>query len=651
MVLDSLNVADGLVAAGLRIHDFRIRDLDHTLLHLSFNGLPSSHPYLLMLPLDQTERILLDRLHRLGGMLHRSIDATAIRQDDQHAYVTLSTPTGDTTVRARYVVGADGMHSMVRAAAGAEFEGGTYGESFVLADVRMDWPLGASEVSLFFSPDGLVVIAPLPDGRYRIVATAVDAPERPSREYIQRLLDSRGPRQTTATLHEIVWSSRFRLHHRLAKSYRNGRLLVMGDAAHVHSPAGGQGMNTGIVDAVVLGRLLTRAVQSRDDGWLDHYERLRRPAASEVLSLTGRLTTIATVPAGPKRLLPDAALSLIHLILRARRQLAMGFSGLSRRAMAAVPALAMLVSMCALSPAPGARAATPETQLISAGYAAPSLLEAAPGQILTLFFRGIPAAGDGSMRKAQADALPLPTTLAGLAVSLHQLPRNSPYELPLLAVRQHNECEEASGQPPCLLTAVRVQIPAELGPTVSKLSISAEGQASRTFLIRPVRDDLHTLTTCDLIWDTNPGSDCARVAFHTTGAAVTGNAPVRRGETLTVYAHGAGPTNPLVPTGTPAPAGVTLTDAVARQLTAAFTVFRNAEPNRPRYFESNPNSTENSVVFAGLTPSQIGLYQINIEVPSTLAPPIACGGDTLSNVLLKLSTARGAENIPLCVEL
>src|SRR5262249_55380973 len=190
-------------------------------------------------------------------------------------------PAGKGAIEARYVVGADGMHSMVRTAAGIEFEGAAYAESFVLADVHMDWPLQRKEVSLFFSAAGLVVVAPLPDGSYRIVATLENAPERPAAEHIQALIDARGPGAQPAEVREVIWSSRFRVHHRLAASYRNDRLFLVGDAAHVHSPAGGQGMNCGLVDACVLGQLLSDVVRGkRAEEALESYETLRRPAAA-----------------------------------------------------------------------------------------------------------------------------------------------------------------------------------------------------------------------------------------------------------------------------------------------------------------------------------------------------------------------------------
>ena len=127
---------------------------------------------------------------------------------------------------------------------------------FILADVHMDWPLSRDEVSLFFSPDGLVVVAALPDGRFRIVATAAVAPEAPGLEFVQSLLDKRGPIHSPGRIQQVVWSSRFRIHHRVSDSPRKGRVLLCGDAAHVHSPAGGQGMNTGIQDSLSLADVL-----------------------------------------------------------------------------------------------------------------------------------------------------------------------------------------------------------------------------------------------------------------------------------------------------------------------------------------------------------------------------------------------------------
>jgi len=309
-VLDQLGVSSALAAEGLKLATFSVRDRDRTLIRVRFDALPSSHPYLLMLPQDVTERILAERLIAVGGSIDRGVTATGVRQNGDGVQVALITDAGLREISARYVVGGDGMHSIVRAAAGADFSGESYEESFVLADVSMEWAHGRDEVMLFFSPAGLVVVAPLPNGRFRIVATLDDAPEHPGIGDIQRLLDSRGPSRGRAVVTDIAWSSRFRIHHRLANAYRNQRLLLMGDAAHVHSPAGGQGMNTGLVDACVLGRLLTAVVSlNQPDVILDQYQSLRRPAAEQVLGLAGRLTRMAMLRNPAARQLRNAAFS------------------------------------------------------------------------------------------------------------------------------------------------------------------------------------------------------------------------------------------------------------------------------------------------------------------------------------------------------
>ena len=184
-----------------------------------------------------------------------------------------------------------------------------------------------------------MVVAPLPDGSYRIVATMDDAPEKPEVADIQALLDSRGPTTERARVLGLTWSSRFRVHHRLVRSYRKDRLFLMGDAAHVHSPAGGQGMNTGIIDAVVLGQLLGDVVNGvRAEAGLDLYETLRRPAAQEVLDLAGRMTEMALARNPVKRFVRNLALSLVNLNPFLKRRIALKLSGLSRAPLARLPA-------------------------------------------------------------------------------------------------------------------------------------------------------------------------------------------------------------------------------------------------------------------------------------------------------------------------
>lgn len=334
-VLASLGVAEQLVNEGLRLSTFSIRDRDRTLARLRFDRLPTEFACLLMLPQDRTERILTEALIKASGAVRWGCVVEALNETPTGVEARVTSSEGAQTIHARYVVGADGMHSLVRETAGIGFSGTSYEESFVLADVEMGWDHERDEVMLFFSPAGLVVVAPLPDGRFRVVATLDEAPAQPDVADIQRLLDARGPARGSARVYQVRWGSRFRLHHRVADHYRRGRLFLVGDAAHVHSPAGGQGMNTGLVDACVLGRLLADVISGRsEDSHLDRYEPLRRPAAKQVLQLAGRLTLMATLRSAPKRFVRNIALRTMNRLPAARRRLELALSGLSRRAAA-----------------------------------------------------------------------------------------------------------------------------------------------------------------------------------------------------------------------------------------------------------------------------------------------------------------------------
>lgn len=338
-VLEPLGVVDRLLDEGLRLQHFSLLDRDRRLARLRFDELPTRYACLLMIPQERTEAILRAALAEAGGSVHWNCTVESIREQAGGVQAIMTTPDGPRTIRARYVVGADGMHSVVREAAGIGFAGTSGEESFVLADVGMDWPLGRDEVRLFFSPEGLLVVAPLPGGRFRVVAPVEGAAAKPGVAQVQALLDARGPTLGRAVVHTAHWSSRFRLHHRLADHYRRGCLLLVGDAAHVHSPAGGQGMNTGLVDACVLGRMLAEVLSGRrEDAWLDRYEGLRRPAAQEVLALVGRVTSVATLKGAVPRLVRNLAVRLsIGRIRGLQRRLEMRLSGLSRRAAAALP--------------------------------------------------------------------------------------------------------------------------------------------------------------------------------------------------------------------------------------------------------------------------------------------------------------------------
>jgi 2-polyprenyl-6-methoxyphenol hydroxylase-like FAD-dependent oxidoreductase len=326
-VLEKLGVSERLAELGLHARRFTIRDRDRVLVPIDFGTLPTRYPYTLMVSQAVTEGVLLRRFVELGGRVLRPWTLTDIAQDAHGVTATLD---DGSTLRARYLVGADGMHSTVRERSRIAFSGGTYDESFSLADVRLSGGVPSEEVILYFSPAGLVVVAPLPGGVHRIVATVDEAPEHPTAAFVQALLDTRGPERERAVVHEVIWGSRFRVHHRVADVYREHRVLLAGDAAHVHSPAGGQGLNAGILDAMSLADALVAAVQQGDETALDVYTEKRRPVAEQVVVLADRLTRLATVRPG-LRGVRNILLSFLTRLPRFRRNLAWRLSGLVYR--------------------------------------------------------------------------------------------------------------------------------------------------------------------------------------------------------------------------------------------------------------------------------------------------------------------------------
>ena len=308
-VLEQIGVAGEMIAAGLWLRGHRVMVNGAVVAEVEsgLDGVP--YPFPLGLPQYATEAILEDHLARSGILVERSTALASLDQSEDRVSVRLAR--GDGIVEAArfsHVIGCDGAHSTVRKALGLAFDGEAYPYDFMLGDVAVELglPHGVHLRALSIGESGMtgfLVAIPLPEpGRYRVSMLASQEPtgaEDPSSEVThgiqaERATPSLEELQAAASavlpdvvLSDLRWSSMFRISLRLAEHYRVGRVFIAGDAAHIHPPTGGQGMNTGIQDAYNLAWKLARVIRGgADSGLLDSYEAERRPVARGVLERT-----------------------------------------------------------------------------------------------------------------------------------------------------------------------------------------------------------------------------------------------------------------------------------------------------------------------------------------------------------------------------
>ena len=292
-LFDTMGVVDRVLSTGGPVTDANLYARDRLLLALSAAGLrnlDTPYPRLWITPQASVERPLIERLQELGGTVERSRELASFRQMDSR--VIAKVRHGDSEeaeeVHAGWLVGCDGAHSRVRKALGVSFEGSTYEEKFLLADANLDWNRERNRTHTWFPPDGMFTVFPLPGtSQWRIFAVLEDETAPPlSLELFQKLLRERtGDAKTT--LSNPTWMSNFTVNRRMVDRYRVERAFLAGDAAHVHSPFGAQGMNTGIQDACNLGWKLALVVQGNaSQHLLDTYQEERLPVARRVLTQT-----------------------------------------------------------------------------------------------------------------------------------------------------------------------------------------------------------------------------------------------------------------------------------------------------------------------------------------------------------------------------
>jgi 2-polyprenyl-6-methoxyphenol hydroxylase-like FAD-dependent oxidoreductase len=261
----------------------------------------TTYPFALMLPQSDTEVVLERHLQRFGAHPELGIELATFTQDADGVTATLRHADGQVeTERFGWLIACDGSHSPIRHSLGLSFEGDTLGTDWALGDFHMTGsPYPLNEIFTYWHEDGPLIFFPMAPGRYRIIASLEPSKETalapPAPEAFQAIIDRRGP--GGIALGEPIWISAFRINERQISSYRAGRVFLAGDAAHVHSPAGGQGMNTGMQDAINLAWKLAMICRglSTSPSLLESYDTERRPVGAEVIAAAGRLTKIATI--------------------------------------------------------------------------------------------------------------------------------------------------------------------------------------------------------------------------------------------------------------------------------------------------------------------------------------------------------------------
>ncbi|MDP5227362.1 MULTISPECIES: FAD-dependent monooxygenase [Arthrobacter] len=327
-VLARIGCAEELIAEGTRAGTFRMRNRTTVLTTQPMHSLPGPYRFAVIIPQHRTEAILRARAETLGVRFVKG-RASGVVQDGTGVRILLD---GGGVVTGRFLVAADGMRSTIRQAVGIPYPetAASRGdrEPMLIADVR---PGQVPEEPVIVMSSGALVLLPLPGGILRIIMNAAPEAGVSDLEILRREFLARRPKGMDFEVGEVVWLSRFNVTHRLADTFRSGRVLLAGDAGHVHSPAGGQGMNLGIRDGVYAAEALDRSLRAEERGepWeapLDAYAQDRREAAAAVIGLTNRMMSMLMAPPVARPLRDLMLWTLSHTA--APRKQALALSGL-----------------------------------------------------------------------------------------------------------------------------------------------------------------------------------------------------------------------------------------------------------------------------------------------------------------------------------
>ncbi len=310
-ILDMAGVVDPFLEKANRVTSVAVTTHERTLARMRFAPEESPYRFVAMVPQNVTERLLVEELGRKGGKVEYETTFVSATEQDDCVSVVLDHKGELTRLRASFVVGCDGPHSAVRHLLNLPFAGAEYDEQYMLADVETNETLPADELQLCPSERGPVAIFPMSATRRRIVASVENTEgEAPSLYLVRKVLAERAPSGIEARA--LYWSSYFRSHHRQVAELRVGRIFIAGDAAHIHSPFGGQGMNTGLHDVWNLVWKLDLILHGHgNEQLLESYSAERRPVIKHVIETTDFLTKALGTPSKLAQILRDAIIPMV----------------------------------------------------------------------------------------------------------------------------------------------------------------------------------------------------------------------------------------------------------------------------------------------------------------------------------------------------
>jgi len=322
-VFKDCGLLDSVLSLGHKVNGVTLKSNYQTLAHLDFNGINANRHYLIDLPQDKTERVLYDHLKETGADVEWEHELVSFEQNENGVTSIVKSSDGTLeTIKTTWLIACDGAYSTVRHLCNLNFDGAEYHQNWWLADLLIDWNQPEDRMMVYPSYHGPLACFPMGNKRYRLVLTAPDKDEKePQLKDIQQAFSEHSCDE--ATLTDPIWITKFYIHHRQVNAYKVGLVFLGGDAAHIHSPLGGQGLNTGIQDmynlvwklALVKKGLAKKAL-------LDSYHLERYPVGRQVLNDTDKMTRMILIKNKGLIFLRNTMMSFIMSIKSIRNKVA-----------------------------------------------------------------------------------------------------------------------------------------------------------------------------------------------------------------------------------------------------------------------------------------------------------------------------------------